>query len=99
MAVYLLIETTRILDPAVYEEYGRLAAGIIRQHGGSYLAATSAVTSLTPGWTPQRMVLIRFPDRAALDTCFASPEYKAIVHLREKSVEGKAVVIDGEVAH
>ena len=38
---------------------------------------------------------IAFPDRATLERCFGSEEYRAVAPLREQSVEASAVIVDG----
>lgn len=39
------------------------------------------------------MIIIRFPDRRSLDTCFGSEEYKGIMCKRISSVDSRAVIV------
>lgn len=77
-----------------YDEYIREVKPIVESYGGEYLVRTDRVTSLHPERTPQRVIIIRFPSRQALDECFASKEYQAIMHKRVDSVDARAVIVE-----
>ncbi|MGN1031767.1 MAG: DUF1330 domain-containing protein, partial [Butyricicoccaceae bacterium] len=80
MSCYFIVST--YLDSgksrAGYDDYIRLVAPIVAHYGGKYLVRTEQLTPLSPLWKPDRLIVIRFPNRKQLDHCFASEEYRAI---------------------
>ena len=43
-----------------------------------------------------RVIVIRFPSREKLDACFASEEYRHIMHERADNVDARALIVEGE---
>ncbi|MDY3617877.1 DUF1330 domain-containing protein [Agathobaculum sp.] len=80
----------------LYEEYIQLVRPIVESHGGVYLVRTENMEYSPGAWRPDRLIVIEFPDRASLDRCFASEEYRAVAGLRIQSVEASAVIVEGE---
>ncbi|MGN0771956.1 MAG: DUF1330 domain-containing protein [Christensenellales bacterium] len=78
----------------LYDEYIREVKPIVESYGGEYMVRTEKVTSLHPQRSPQRVIVIRFPSRQALDECFASKEYQEIMHKRMDSVDARAVIVE-----
>ena len=70
----------------MYDSYIRKVRPIVERFGGRYLVRTENVFSLSPSRNPQRVILIEFPDREALNACFSSDEYKAIAGERAVSM-------------
>lgn len=81
MACYFIVDT--YIDGnegrELYDEYIREVKPIVEGFGGEYLVRTEQIISLHPERTPQRVIVIRFPSRQALDDCF-SPFYRAFYH-------------------
>jgi uncharacterized protein (DUF1330 family) len=94
MPVYLIIEIT-VIDPEVYGEYVEQVSALVEQYGGRYLARGGDVVPLTDDWQPQRIVLIQFDTIDQVQDCFASPEYQALVPLREQSTTSRAIIVEG----
>ena len=44
----------------------------------------------------ERVIVIRFPSREKLDACFASEEYRHIMHERADNVDARALIVEGE---
>ena len=88
------IEIPNAADRAPYDAYIEKVKPVVEAHGGTYLVRSEAVTAFAGGWQPDRVIVIRFEDRAALDSCFASPEYRAIMGLRENTVHTRAVIVE-----
>ena len=94
MAAYIYgnIEVT---DPQLYEEYRRDVPALIAAHGGRYLVRGGAVTVLEGGGSPQRQVILEFPDMAHLQAFYHSPEYQRLVAIRQRAATGTLVAIEG----
>jgi len=94
MAAYLHVEVSRIHDPVMYRRYVAAARPLVQTSGGTYVLTSNHVSALSDHEPPERVVLIRFPDRQSLDRCFRSADYAAIAPLRESSTESRAIIIE-----
>lgn len=94
MAVYMILEI-EVVDAETYAEYVQQAPATVEQYGGRYLVRGGAITALTGGWDPQRIVVIEFPTMERFQEWLTSPEYSAIAPLRERSTRGKSIVVEG----
>ncbi len=96
MSCYFIVDT--YIDGktgrGAYDDYIEKVKPIVESFGGEYLVRTENVTSLSPSRNPQRVIIIRFPDRERLDACFASAGYRAIMHERMDSVDARAVIAE-----
>ena len=77
-----------------YDDYIGKVQPIVENYGGEYLVRTENVTALSPLRKPDRVIIIRFPSREKLDDCFASDEYRRIMHERADSVDARAVIAE-----
>ena len=96
MAAYLLAEIQRITDPEMYRRYVDAARPIVVKHGGAYMVCSDKVETFSGESAPERVLLIRFPDRQSLAACFQSKEYTEIAPLRETSTDSRALVMEDE---
>lgn len=97
MKAYFIV-SVQAGDPAkraLYDGYIQKVRPVVERHGGKYLVRTERIGYLSAHWQPDRLIVVEFPDREALDRCFASDEYREIMHLREGSVQADAVIVDG----
>ncbi|MES2979951.1 MAG: DUF1330 domain-containing protein [Pseudomonadota bacterium] len=84
MAAYLIVEHI-ITDPAKFEDYRTRVGPLIALHGGRYLTKAGSHQLPEGGhWSPQRVVIIEFPDRQSLDAWYRSPEYQPLITLRKQ---------------
>jgi uncharacterized protein (DUF1330 family) len=84
MPAYPVVEHL-ITDAALFEEYRSKVTPMIARHGGRYL--TQGDTHQFPEgghWRPERVVIIEFPDRGALDAWYTSPAYQPLIALRKR---------------
>ena len=77
-----------------YDDYIEKVKPIVEKYGGEYIARTENVTSLSPLRKPDRVIIIKFPSREKLDACFASDEYRRIMHKRTDSVDARALIVE-----
>ncbi|MPM84239.1 hypothetical protein SDC9_131310 [bioreactor metagenome] len=97
MGCYFIV-SVRIERPerrALYEEYICLVKPLVESFGGEYLVRSENLEYAGGDWRPDRLIVIRFPDRGALDRCFRSPEYEKIKNLRIESVAASVVIAEG----
>ncbi|MGN0465058.1 MAG: DUF1330 domain-containing protein [Lachnospiraceae bacterium] len=77
-----------------YDDYIRKVKPIVESFGGEYLVRTDKIFSLHPKRNPQRVIVIKFPSRQALDACFSSEAYREIMHERMDSVDARAIIVE-----
>ena len=95
MPAHFIVSVT-IPDPAnrvPYDDYVAKVRPIVERHGGEYLVRSENIRHIAGEWTPDRVIVIRFPDMQTLQNCFASFEYKEIEQLRTGSVNASAVIV------
>ena len=94
MPAYLVVEHT-ITDAAKFEEYRTKIGPMIAKRGGRYLTKGGSHKLLeTSRRPPDRVVIIEFPDMAALNAWYTSAEYQPLIALRQSAVDmGKETLI------
>ena len=95
MPAYLIADET-IADEAAFDEYKRQVLPLIERHGGRFLSRGGTVKVLESGtgWTPGRMVIIEFPDMAALTEWYASPDYAPVKDLQLGAARSTLVALN-----
>jgi uncharacterized protein (DUF1330 family) len=94
-----IIEEHKITDTAKFEEYRTKVGPMIAKHGGRYLTKGGCRKVLEDGhWQPDRVVIIEFPDMAALNAWYNSPEYQPLIALRRASTSDLDMLITLEGA-
>lgn len=84
MPAYLVVEHI-ITDAALFDEYRTKVGPLIAAHGGRYLTKGSTHRMPEGGhWKPERMVIIEFPDMAALQAWYDDPAYQPLIELRKR---------------
>lgn len=94
MTAYLIADVA-IRDPQRYEEYKQKVPALIARHGGEYLVRGGAHEVLEGDWQPTRLVLFRFPSRAAIKAFMADPDYQPLAALRHAIADSTLVAVDG----
>lgn len=94
MSAYAIADVT-ITDPTLYDDYRRQVAATVQAHGGRFLARGSEIVPLEGGWDPKRVVILEFPDMAALQRWYGSPEYAPLIALRQRASNGRLIAVAG----
>ncbi len=94
MSAYLIADV-EVYDQNVYAEYRRQVLPLIQQHGGRFIVRGGAHELLEGDWRPRRVVIIEFPDMAALKAWYRSPEYAKLIALRQGASRGSLVAVEG----
>jgi uncharacterized protein (DUF1330 family) len=84
-----------VTDPQQYEAYKKLSTVAIQKYGAQVCVRGGAVEVLEGDWTPQRIVLLKFPSREQAKTFYDSPEYRAAKKAREGAATMRMVLVDG----
>jgi uncharacterized protein (DUF1330 family) len=94
MTAYALVNV-EITDPIGFAEYSKLVPATISAFRGRFLARGGATEVLEGRWSPKRLVLLEFPDVAALKAWYGSPEYQHLLELRKRTANSDFIVIEG----
>lgn len=75
--------------------YARVVPQLVEQFGGRYVIRGSGGSFLEGGWCDRASALVsEWPDRAAAQAFWDSPEYAAAKRLREGTGEFQVLLID-----
>jgi uncharacterized protein (DUF1330 family) len=94
MAAYLIVDV-EVKDAKAYEPYRTGVGPIIQKHGGEYLVRGGQVEVVEGSWKPSRVVVLRFPDRKALDGFLHDPDYAPLKEIRQRSTRSDLVAVEG----
>jgi uncharacterized protein (DUF1330 family) len=94
MPAYLIIEVT-IHDQDLYAEYSKRVPAVVERYGGRYLVQGGEVISIAGNWRPQRIILVQFETMELVQDFLSSPEYQALVPLRQQSSSSRTIIVEG----
>lgn len=95
---YLLV-MGRSFDPARVRQYGAALPPVYASAGGYYLGIGGqgrGVDWIAGPWRDRSLVLAVFPDRAAVETFWWSPAYRAAVPLRDRAGVFTVSALEGQ---
>lgn len=93
MPGYVIMDA-EVTDPAGYEEFKRLAAAAIADHGGRYLVRGGALDALEGDWHP-RLVLLEFDSLEAALGFYRSDAYQAARETRLRTATARVAAVAG----
>ena len=82
MAGYVIADV-EINDPAAYQEYSNQVPATVAMYGGRFVIRGGAYETREGHWAPKRIVMLEFPSIEAARTWYDSPEYQAILPIRQ----------------
>ncbi len=94
MACYGVFDV-EVTDPALYETYKAGTEASIKAAGGTYIVRGGETELLEGGPSPNRMVILEFPTKAAFDAWYRGAEYARLLPIREKSARTRAFSVVG----
>ncbi len=97
MAAYALVNV-EITDSVGFAEYRNRVPATIAAFGGRFLTRGGVTEVLEGRWTPNRLVVIEFPDVATIKAWYHSPEYQQLLQIRRRTAKADFVVIEGVAA-
>jgi uncharacterized protein (DUF1330 family) len=97
MSAYVIGHMT-VTNPDGYKEYVSGVPATLAAHGGEFVVRGGQTTVLEGDMPHARHVVIRFPDRAAAERWYNSPEYQEIVTIRFAHSNGVLMIADGHDA-
>ncbi len=97
MVAYVIAERIEQWDPAVFVDYGPLAAASIAKFGGRYLAKTDRIAVLEGGGVaPLAAAVLEFPSVDRAEAWFASEDYQKAAAIRRAGAKNRFILMDGQ---
>jgi len=81
------VATSTIKNPKKLQEYAQKAAATFAPHGGEAVLRGKVDGALAGSADHQAVGIVKFPSPEALTAWFNSPEYQAIVPLRDEAAD------------
>jgi uncharacterized protein (DUF1330 family) len=99
MAVYVISDVAPAAsqDEEAWKAYVQRAPATIEKYGGRYLARGGAVQIMEGSWSPHAIVLVEFPDSAAVARWYASPEYAEALKVRGTALRRNLICVEGAI--
>lgn len=90
-----IIANVDVSNPAQYEEYKKLSTIAMKAHGAEVCVRGGTVEVLEGDWSPQRMVMLKFPSMEQAQAFYNSVEYGAARKAREGIAVMRMIVVEG----
>jgi uncharacterized protein (DUF1330 family) len=94
MSVYVIAQLS-FIDREAYRRYQKKFMGVMNLYKGRLLAADEAPRVLEGTWDREKVVLMWFPDEAAMREWGESPEYQGILRDRKAGATATVLLVKG----
>jgi len=94
MSAYL-IANVRVTDAVQYEQYKKLSTLAMQAHGAEVCVRGGTATVLEGDWSPDRIVILKFPSVDKARAFYESAEYVRARKAREGAAIMRMVVVEG----
>ena len=91
---YLVLDLS-VNDFGGFKRYIAEIPAFIAKHSGKYIVQGVRPTTIEGGWTPERMVIIEFPERKKAEAFLSDPDIQDLFELRHDTTTSKLVLVDG----
>jgi uncharacterized protein (DUF1330 family) len=93
-AAYIIAEVT-VSDEAQMQKYREWSTRAMQEHGAEVLVRGGTVEPLEGGWVPERVVVLKFENRAAARAYYDSETYTQARRVREGAGTIRMFAVDG----
>jgi uncharacterized protein (DUF1330 family) len=94
MSAYIIANVT-VTNPAQYEEYKKWSSAAMQAHKAEVCVRGGATEVLEGDWSPERIVVLKFPTMDAAKAFNASPEYSKARDARQGAAVMRMIVVEG----
>jgi uncharacterized protein (DUF1330 family) len=84
-----------VTDAVAYRDYVTAVGPVVARYGGTYLVRGGQIEAKEGAPPAGRYVVIEFESLAAARAFYGSPEYQAILPLREKAATSRVFLVEG----
>ncbi|HEX2012273.1 MAG TPA: DUF1330 domain-containing protein [Roseateles sp.] len=90
-----ILANVQVTNPTQYEEYKKFSSAAMQAHGAEVCVRGGKVELLEGDWTPERVVLLKFPSVEAARAFNDSAEYALARAARQGAAVMRMVLIEG----
>ncbi len=94
MAAYIVVQVD-VKDPVRYEDYKRMVPASLAKYGGRFIVRGGRTETLEGDWSPNRFVMLEFPDADRARAWWASQEYAEAKALRQATSFTQMILAEG----
>ncbi|HEX7948136.1 MAG TPA: DUF1330 domain-containing protein [Phenylobacterium sp.] len=94
MTAYVINEII-VTEPERFVTYSQQVPATLAKYGGEYVVRGGAPERVDGPEPPERLVVLRFASREAARAWRGSPEYLAILPIREATSTSRVYIVDG----
>lgn len=95
MSSAYIIANVTVTDPQQYEDYKKWSSAAMQVHGAEVCVRGGKVEVLEGDWSPERLVILKFPTVEAARRFNESPEYGRARAARQGAAVMRMVVVEG----
>lgn len=95
MSSAYIIANVTVINPAQYEDYKKFSSAAMQVHGAEVCVRGGKAQVLEGDWTPERVVVLKFPSLAAARAFYDSPEYGKARAARQGAAVMRMIVVEG----
>ncbi len=90
---YVVVTIKKILDIEAFRDYATRVAPIIERYGGKYVAVDKTPDVRAGEWPFVRTVIVAYPNHAAAQSWYGSPEYQQIIPIRVRAIDANIAMV------
>ncbi|MGY8678694.1 DUF1330 domain-containing protein [Bradyrhizobium sp. UFLA05-153] len=94
MKAYLVLDLS-VNDFEGFKQYIAEIPAFIAKHSGKYIVRGVQPTTVEGDWTPERFVIIEFPERANAEAFLSDPEIQELFKVRYATTTSRLLLADG----
>ena len=94
MPAYVIVQVD-VKDPVRYEDYKAMVPPSLARFGGRFLVRGGKTHTMEGTWSPQRFVLVEFPNVEQAKAWWASAEYAEAKALRQATSDSQLIIAEG----
>lgn len=95
MPAYFIADQLEVTDPDTLKEYSAGVGATVAKYKGKALVRGGDVEVLEGDFQPRRLVIMEFPDMAALKAWYDSDDYAALKDMRTSSSSSNIIAVEG----
>ncbi len=95
MAAYIIADGV-VINPTQMDIYKAKAKPLVESFGGEYLArGGDMIVKENQLWSPNRIVLLKFPSMSQAESLYKSSEYQALLPISLEASQRTLVIFEG----
>ena len=94
MAAYIIVDSN-VHNPDRMKDYADKVRGTMAAFGGKPIVSAPNPEVIEGEWSPQRIVVLEFPDAATARAWYDSPEYQEILQIRFEAANDRLLLVEG----